>query len=356
MKKKISLQRISLILVCIALMIFAAYMQEKRNNGMPVMVSGERPLPADTAVMVAIPDGSVIVNTRTIATDVKGYAGTTPLKITLREGRIDTISCLENDETPQFLHKAEQLLKKYVGKTPQEASGLKVDAVSGATYSSNALIENMRRGMEYAIGHETTGEQATAIDFSPKNICGIVVALLGAILPLFFRSRRFRTIQQILNVSVLGLWCGTFLSYSLMLGYIEGGIQWGYAIVPIIMLITAFVYPLLGKRNYYCYHICPYGSLQELASRIPVKKIRLGEKTLRYLERFRIGIWCILMFLLISGLWTAWLDMELFSAFIFQTASVGITIAALAFVALSVIIPRPYCRFVCPTGSLLKFF
>ena len=350
------MRRLALVVTSVALMILAAFMQSRRNGGMPILSPEEGLLPADTTVMVSTPDGSVIVRTRTLAAEVKGYGGTVPLEIILCKGRIDSISCPENNETPSFFHEAERILNEYIGKSPSEAVALNVDAVSGATYSSRALVENMRRGMEYAIGHEVVSGPAKNIDISLKNICGIVVALLGATLPLFIRSRRSRIILQLLNVGVLGLWCGTFISYSLMLGCLEGGLQWGYAIVPIIMFLTAFVYPFFGKRNYYCNHICPYGSLQELASHIPVKKTRMGTSTLRYLEWFRISLWCTLMFLLISGLWTAWIDLELFSAFIFKAASISVVIAALAFVAISAFVPRAYCRFVCPTGSLLKFF
>jgi polyferredoxin len=29
-------------------------------------------------------------------------------------------------------------------------------------------------------------------------------------------------------------------------------------------------------------------------------------------------------------------------------------VLAVAFVLLSIVVPRPYCRFVCPTGTLMK--
>ena len=44
---------------------------------------------------------------------------------------------------------AEELLKKFIGKTVNEASTMKVDGVSGATYSSKALIENVKGGLKY---------------------------------------------------------------------------------------------------------------------------------------------------------------------------------------------------------------
>jgi polyferredoxin len=57
-------------------------------------------------------------------------------------------------------------------------------------------------------------------------------------------------------------------------------------------------------------------------------------------------MWC--------GVWFDWMNYELFSAFLFNQAAWGVIVAALLFVALSFVVQRPYCRFVCPTGSLFR--
>ena len=63
----------------------------------------------------------------------------------------------------------------------------------------------------------------------------------------------------------------------------------------------------------------------------------------------------MLMLCLWTGVWFDWIDYEPFSAGGGQAAAGGGGAIALAFVALSTVIMRPYCRFVCPTGSLLKY-
>ena len=77
--------------------------------------------------------------------------------------------------------------------------------------------------------------------------------------------------------------------------------------------------------------------------------------TAKRLDKFRQILWAMLMLCLWTGVWFDWIDYEPFSAFVFQSASWVIIAIALAFVALSTVIMRPYCRFVCPTGSLLKY-
>lgn len=92
---------------------------------------------------------TVFVNTTDLAKDVIGYEGTTPLLIKLVEGRIVSIEALPNDETPGFFRRVKNsaLFTAPLGKTVSEALELKLDAVSGATFSSKAVIENLRRGL-----------------------------------------------------------------------------------------------------------------------------------------------------------------------------------------------------------------
>ena len=90
------------------------------------------------------------VNTKDIAIDVMGFNGPTPVEISICKGVITDIKVLPNQESPRYLqHVLESgLLKGLVGKTPAEAREMKLDAVSGATYTSTALIENVRRGLK----------------------------------------------------------------------------------------------------------------------------------------------------------------------------------------------------------------
>ena len=93
---------------------------------------------------------TVKVNTTTLASDVEGFNGPTPVEITVVKGKISGIKLLPNEETPAFLQSVIDagLLKALNGKTVEEASKVKLDAVSGATYSSKAIIENIRRGLD----------------------------------------------------------------------------------------------------------------------------------------------------------------------------------------------------------------
>ena len=95
-------------------------------------------------------DGMTVVNTTTLATDVEGYAGSTPVKIYIKKNKIERIEALPNMETPKYFAQVKRtLLDKWKGLTVKDAAKQEVDVVTGATYSSEAVIENVRRGINY---------------------------------------------------------------------------------------------------------------------------------------------------------------------------------------------------------------
>ena len=314
------------------------------------------------------PDGTFVVNTRVLAKDVQGYGGPVPLKIHIdKDGKLTAIEAEPNAESPSFFDRASTLLDKWRGKTVDEAMAEDVDAVSGATFSSKAIIRNVHRGLTYAKQHgladggkgaqEESVERTVATGWTLGSIVALIAVLLGAVVPLFTNNRRLHLVQLVVNVVVLGLWTGTFVSYTLFLRLFAGGVSLsaiGTLAAPLLMLIVALLYPLAGRSGHYCAHVCPFGSAQELAGKLSRRKLRITPRVLRVLTALRNLLWGVLMALLLTGTCTAWVDYELFTAFIYSSASVWVIVLAVLFLVLSVWVPRPYCRFVCPTGALMK--
>ena len=109
---------------------------------------------AVTTAAVAMTSGGS-ADTTTLAPTVKGYAGATPLKIHIKNDRVVKIEALPNRESHNVFLRAEKgLFGKWTGKQVGKASKQKVDAVSGATYSSNAIKENVKRGLAYYRKHK----------------------------------------------------------------------------------------------------------------------------------------------------------------------------------------------------------
>ena len=105
-------------------------------------------LPADQVITKE--DGMDVVNTTTLGQKVAGYIGATPLKIYIKGNKVVKVVALKNQETPKYFAKVKKkLLDSWNGKKVKAASKMKVDAVTGATFSSKAVIKNVQLGLDY---------------------------------------------------------------------------------------------------------------------------------------------------------------------------------------------------------------
>ena len=100
--------------------------------------------------VITTENGSTVINTTTLAEDVEGYAGPVPLKIFIKKDKIEKIEALKNLETPKYFALIKRdLLNKWNGLTVKKAATQEVDVITGATYTSEAVIENVRRGLDF---------------------------------------------------------------------------------------------------------------------------------------------------------------------------------------------------------------
>jgi hypothetical protein len=340
------------LLTCFLVLLAVAIQRDGRYFGHELNV-GDEPESEQTAVQSS--GGKIVISTQEIAKDIKGYGGAIPLKITIVDGKIAEIEALQNAETPAFFERVRtEVIPKWIGVSVEDGLRTDVDGVTGATFSSNATNATIKRALQEVA--DNPGLQASTPDlFSWKWLAALLVVVAGAIVPLFYKNKRYRMVQLLLNVIVVGFWSGTFVSYTLLVNYLSNGVSILPSLIPLILLIVAFVYPLFGKQGHYCAWNCPLGSLQELAGKCRKSKWKLSAKTLQYLDYFREGLWAVLMLVMWTGISFAWLDYELFTAFMFQQASWVVITVALLFVALSLFVQRPFCRFVCPMGTLFNF-
>lgn len=300
--------------------------------------------------------GYSMVSSSNIAKDISGYAGPVPLNMYLFEGKISRIELLPNAETPEFQREVVRtgLLNKWDGLKLSEIAKTKVDAVSGATMTSSAIIATVQRLA--AVSEDQIVKKQAIPDISLKLVLAVLVILLGVISPFIHsKSKLLRMTLLILNVVVLGFWCGSFLSLSLLIGWFANGVNLSISLIPFLLLLSAVILPLLGKKNNYCTYHCPMGALQELAYKCPAKKWKIPVRIEKYLSCLRELILYTILLLTWIGVGFEIIDYEIFPAFLFSTASYYLLTAGCVFFVLSLFINRPYCRYICPTGTLIRF-
>ena len=300
-------------------------------------------------------DGVRVVHSLKIANGIIGFAGATPVNVYLRDGVVERVELLESREDAEFINSVVDagLLSAWNNLTVKEALVLHVDAVSGATYTSTALIKTVGKTLAYTAHVEPN---TTHNSISLKSFVGLLIIVLAVLISISAKSKRWRLVQLCLNVVVLGFWSGSFLSLSLFVNWFSSGMNWMVSIVPFALLVAAVVMPLVGKKGHYCHWLCPMGSAQELLGRAVKPKLKISLSLLNYLNYLREVILFVLLFSMWIGVGFDLMGYELFTAFMFRQASGVVLVMSLLFLLLSCFVSRPYCRFVCPTGSLLKYY
>ena len=101
-------------------------------------------------------DGTYVVNTTTLANDVDGYAGPTPVEVYIKKNKIVKVVPLKMQDSPKYVTKVKNgMLTKYEGMKIEKKKALpKVDGVTGATFTSDAVRENVQRAVEYYQKHK----------------------------------------------------------------------------------------------------------------------------------------------------------------------------------------------------------
>lgn len=104
--------------------------------------------------IITTENGMTVVNTTELTRDIKGFKGSTPVKIFIKKNKVVKVEALPNRETPKFFDKVKPLLKHWDGKTVKKALDSEPDVITGATYSSDAIMKNVQVGLEYYNDHK----------------------------------------------------------------------------------------------------------------------------------------------------------------------------------------------------------
>jgi electron transport complex protein RnfG len=100
-------------------------------------------------------DGTYIINTTELGKNIEGYNGPTPLKIYIKKNKVVKIEALKNQETPKYYARVKKaLFEKWNNLKVSEAQKLQVDGVTGATYTSEAVIKNVQASLDYYKKHK----------------------------------------------------------------------------------------------------------------------------------------------------------------------------------------------------------
>ncbi len=310
--------------------------------------------------------GSVL-RTSPAADNIVGYQGPTETLIGFdRQGRVIGLLLQQSyDNEPYvtyvrddsyFLNSFNELLLPELAAIDlQEAQ---VEGVSGATMTSMAVARGvLQAANELKNRQEEPPPQQATLSWSWRDWGTAVVIGLGTLLS--FTSLRgnkpLRIAFQFVLIGYLGLINGDMLSQAMIVGWAQHGIPWRLAGGLLLLTCAAFAIPLTTGRNTYCTHLCPHGAVQHLVMKRLPWRWQPGSKWTRWLRAIPVLLlaWCILVAML--GLGFSLVDIEPFDAWVFYVAGLPTILVAIIGIVASLFVPMAYCRYGCPTGTVLNY-
>jgi polyferredoxin len=200
----------------------------------------------------------------------------------------------------------------------------------------------------------TTVPQPRADIYEYLDVAVLLAALsIGSYLVLKKRSRRYIFILMIFSLAYFGFWregcvCSIGAIQNVTLSLFDSRY-----VLP-ITVIAFFLLPLfftLFFGRIFCAAVCPLGAIQDLFLLRPLKLPRWLEHGLGLLAYLYLGA-----AVLFAATGSAFIicQYDPFVSFFRRSGSLNIFILGFSFLIISLFVGRPYCRFLCPYGVLLR--
>lgn len=332
----------------------AALQRLERGAGFAVLDAGGQPI-------------ATVLRTAPVTDTLVGYKGPSDTLVLLDAAgeRVRAIALRKSYDTARYVGYMtgdSYYMNLFNGRTMEELAALdfkeaKIEGVSGATETSWALAEGLkRRAAAWQQERSLLPEWWLKARWRWQDT-GHAAVLLAAFLMAFtpLRGRPWaRHGHHLLLVAYGGFVSGEMLSQGLLAGWAGAGTPWRSAPGLVLLAAVALLGPVLSKRQLYCHHICPHGAAQQLLAG------RLGWRwsPSRRLDALLGRLPFVLLAFVLFAAMLAWPvdlnQLEPFDAYLFRVAGWGVIALAAGGLLWSVFTPLAYCRYGCPTGALFK--
>jgi len=303
--------------------------------------------------------------TSSIPPEVGGYRGELDVLVGMDwKGKITGVKIIGHSDDPEHM---EMIIKsglpgKFTGRIAGD-SFADIEAVTGATISSQAIIDDVRLAAK-AVFDQIMGRDAAAagqvhgllagVDW-PEGLGALAIVALALICVTMPARRWLRYTTMALSVGIVGLWLGSPITIGNIVDVRNYGLPWSYNL-PLAILIVFALGAALFRGNLYCCYVCPFGALQEGAAKVLPWKLKPNDRIVRSLSWLRWIVTLLAIYAIAAAGSEAFRGIEPFSMlFMRYPGSVAIVQAGVVLAA-ALIVRRVWCRFFCPTGLIIDIF
>ncbi|UUX93619.1 4Fe-4S binding protein [Methanoplanus endosymbiosus] len=193
-------------------------------------------------------------------------------------------------------------------------------------------------------------------DIFPKFI-GFAYAFIVIILLAYLWNKKLITRKKTIPILILSTLLG-FLVFAPIAPHnfqsliLKDTARLGGPLIIATIGMAAMLLMTLIFGRIFCGHICPVGTVQELASLAPTPKF--GRKLKRETISFRAIVFVIII---AAAYFYSYAVVDLFGIYEFFHLTAGILLIVFILIIIaSAFFYRPFCRLICPYGTLLAIF
>ena len=311
-----------------------------------------------------------IFSSEVLAPEIHGFGGKMNLAVYVdTDGRLIDFHIIRSNETPSYLELLTQWRDSLKGHLLFDKEPFAdVDAVTGATISSNAILSLLKTsGLRFAEGildknlQQQSEENTKLAKYLPDiNGMYLLAAFFISLIVIYHGGFWSRLAVLTFNFVIGGIWLNTQYSSEQIASILSlhtpaitlSGTFFLAVGIPLIVILFG---------NIYCGYICPFGAIQELFGYLLPRRFKknLAVKTMRKARFFKYVLLLVLILVFfISRNRTTLAGDPLISFFSFRfiqssfyTAVLLITVVALTG---SIFYTRFWCRYLCPAGAFLS--
>jgi len=299
-----------------------------------------------------------------IFSSAQGYQSEIIIASLIRDdGLLINAKTYSENETPAFYLKLfdEKFFERNFADVPINngfSIHSNVDAITGATVSSNAVSKAVHESVSYigknyvnvAVNNPYNKLQFGVVEFV------IIGMLLMAYLSYKFKNKKLRTLTLLYSFILMGMKFLQFISYSTFISVITLNFPNIYdSLKWYLLLLGSLALILMTGKNLYCTYMCPFGAMQELEFRLAkLDFFKVNPKIKKYAMQLP-GIIAYIAFLL--AMFSKNISASSYEPFSLVFGRVGLGVQWLLLpitLFFSLIVLRYYCKFGCPVGFVWK--
>ena len=296
-----------------------------------------------------------------------GYGGEMRMAVGVSpDGNVIGLAVIEHKETSSFFRRVlkRDFIKSLIGKAYSDPFFLDqdVDGVTGATYSSRALADAVRRASRKVatknLGFSPIPEPSPQVQFGFPEAVLVALFAIGIVVRLrsFKYKKAARWVSMLMRLAVLGFIYNKPLTIvvinKMLLGFWP---EWQLHLYWYLLLAGILFVYTIDNKNPYCEWFCPFGATQECLGVIGGAKVRIPDpyhSLLRWFQRaLALSVIVVALFYRNPGI----SSYEVFGVFFrligsnFQFVLLGIVLIVALF------IKRPWCSYLCPLRPVTDF-